>query len=205
MSPKLLIPAVLAGLLAGYLLWGRGPIPAEFTAAITRAERAETLAAQNTRIAALWIGTAYQWRLTSDSLARLAAIPRLRTRQQAETASVALSEGDTAKAVASLLEAVASCRVALTLDSLALEACRASGAAKDSALTVFGVTVDSLRAAGRQSIGVLKRVKPKPWTIGAVYGDKIWGAFVTREVGFLAVLGSLDESGVVRAGVGIRF
>lgn len=205
---KLLIGAALVvGLFLGYLLWGRSPSPATVQAAIDRATRAEELAAQNTRVAALWIGTAHQWRTTSDSLFRERAKPARIVYVKAAAAESSLVAGDTAKAVVGLLEAVDACRVALTLDSLALNACGLAGAAKDSAISVLGVTVDSLRAAGRGSVGVLKRLKPRVWAVGPVWSPAGWGAQIERDLGPVRLSGSglIQAEPEVRVGVLLRF
>lgn len=204
-----LLAAIGAGLLAGYLLWGRTPPDPAIQAAIDRATRAEELAAQNTKIAAHWIGVAHAADHRADSLASVGAGRRQEARTHVERADTAVARGDTATGLQELRQAVSSCLAGAVADSLALVACRASGAAKDSAIAAQSVALDSLRAANRGSVGVLRRVREKPWSLGPTYGASGgWGLELGRDVDLLlpmrVVVGGAGE-GEVRLGVLLRF
>jgi len=202
--------ALGAGLLLGWILWGRSPSPATVQAAIDRAERAESLAAQNSQTVALLTQQASDLTQRADSLSRLAAIPRQQARRAVDTVLVRLGRGDSTNAIASLLGAFRGCEAAARLDSLALTACRASGAAKDSALALLTVSNDSLRAAGLGSVAVLTRLKPTRWAAGVLLerGGPV-GGYLERDVWMLRLGVQLtdgaNEPATIRVSAGIRF
>jgi hypothetical protein len=218
--------AVVVGLLAGWLLWGRGVSPAEVARVTARAVQAELLAKANAlEVAALkrrWTEREPEIRALIDSARQLRNHMRERAHDaelHGAAAEALAAAGDTAAAlratqaqVQAITLAYEGCLEATRLDTLALARCQQSSAEKDTALALHGQTIDSLVNGSIGLRETLARLRPRRWAVGPVFqlGHLApVGGGLDRDIGpariRLEVTDGPSEDLTGRLAIGLRF
>lgn len=203
MSVKTLTPAllVLAGLLAGWAIWGRGPdlarIRADNAALAARVAARESTVAQLARLA------------VQLDVARHRAVGRVRIQRdtirievaRADSAQAAaagqLAQGDSAGAIAHLTlatqlldRALARCEASLdSLEQAATTTCDQARAADSAALAERARTIADQAERIEELTAELR--PPRPWALGVVVSERLAprGVSLSRDLGPLRLQG----------------